>query len=222
MPALNRTKTEAQLEDAIHAHSGDDERVLVLERAKRFKRTWIELAEALVKVREGETFLRWGFGSFDEYVTRELKLKRSTVDKLCASYGFLRANAPKLVRDDSSEYADIARPVPSWQAVDFVARAEERGAAPAEVMDEMKRAVFDEGAPAPALSRKYREVAFPVGDDERRERLLAQIVATGKRLVDLVAEPEAHLPEGVGERVEAVVGEVCEIVEKALRRLASK
>ena len=135
--SFSKTRAEAKLEDAIRAHAGDDERVLVLERAKRFKRTWIELAEALVNVREAETYLRWGYGSFDEYVTRELKLKRGTVDKLCASFGFLRANAPRLVRDEAD---DVVGAVPSWQAVDFVARAEERGAASAEVLDEMKRA----------------------------------------------------------------------------------
>ena len=211
-----RTRTEAELDRAIEAHAEDAERVWVLERARRFKRTWIELAEALVKVREDETYLRWGYGSFDEYVTRELKLKRGTVDKLCASYGFLRANAPKLVRPlgGGQDDDDYARPVPSWQAVDFVARAEERGAAPAEVMDEMKRAAFDEGAPAPALSRRYRDVAFPMDESEKRDRLLAQMVAAGKRLVDLVAEPEAALPNGLGERIEAVVGELCVWVER--------
>src|SRR5215470_1868070 len=206
---VQKSKVEERLEDAIRVHAGDAERVLVLERAKRFKRTWIELAEALVGVRESEMHLKWGYGSFDEYVTRELKLKRGTVDKLCASYGFLRANAPKLVRAPEGDDDDYERPVPSWQAVDFVARAEERGAAPAEVMDEMKRAAFDEGTPAPALSRRYRDVAFPVAEDEKRERLLAQMVAAGKRLVDLVAEPEAALPDGLGERIEAVVGELC-------------
>jgi len=211
---MEKTKGEARLEQAIHAHAADAERVFVLERARRFKRTWIELAQALVEVRERETYLRWGYGSFDEYVTRELRLKRGTVDKLCASYGFLRANAPRLARDDASELGDVAQPVPSWQAVDFVARAEERGAAPAEVLDEMKHAVFDEGAPAPALSRKYREVAFPVGEEERRERLNAQIIAAARRLADLVAEPEARLPRGLGERVEAVVGELCEVLQR--------
>lgn len=203
--AVTKTKAEAQIEDAIRVHAADPERVLVLERAKRFKRTWIELAEALVRVREADAYRGWGYGSFDEYVTRELRLKRGTVDKLCASYGFLRANAPRLLRDAPD---DIVRPVPSWQAVDYVARAEERGAASTEVLGEMKRAVFDEGAPAPLLARRYREVAFPLDDDERRAKLVAQIVAAGRRLAELVAEVD--LPRGLGEKVEAVVGEVVE------------
>jgi len=202
------TKTERIMEAAILAHHGDAERVLVLERAKRFKRTWIELAEVLVRVREKESWSRWDFGSFDEYCARELHLKRGTVDKLCASYGFLRANAPRLLRDDP----DDARPVPSWQAVDYVARAAERGAAPEETIAEMKRAVFDEGAPVPALSRKYREVAFPIEDEERRARLRAQIAAAARRLADLIAEEDSGVPRRTAERLEEVLGELLRTV----------
>jgi hypothetical protein len=202
------TKTERLLEEAMARFAGDAERVAALERARKFKRSWIDLAEVLVRVREHESFLRWGFPSFDEYCTRELRLKRGTVDKLCASYGFLRANAPRLARGEAEDDDDIVHPIPSWQAVDFVARAEERGAADPAVLDEMKRAVFEEGAPMPVLSRKYREVAFPLDAGEKRERVRAQILATGRRLADLVAEPEADLPTPLAQKVELLVGEL--------------
>src|SRR5688572_24139302 len=212
-----RTKTEMLMDDAIQEHADDAERVLVLERAKRFKRTWIELAEVLVKVREGETWLRWGFRSFDDYCGRELRLKRGTVDKLCASYGFLRANAPRLLRDEPD---DVVRPVPSWQAVDFVARAEERGAASEETLDEIKRAAFDEGIPATALSRRFREVAFPVDDGERRERARAALVAAARRMADLVADPDADLPVKLASDVEALMGELLRVLQPAAGRSA--
>jgi hypothetical protein len=208
--ATPRTKTERLMDEDILAHADDPERVLVLERAKRFKRTWIELAEVLVKARETDAWERWGFRSFDDYCARELRLKRGTVDKLCASYGFLRAHAPRLLHDEPD---DVVRPVPSWQAVDFVARAEERGAVDEETLGEMKRAVFDEGAPAPVLSRKYREVAFPIGDDERRTRARGQLLATARRLADLVVDPEAEVPTGLATRVESALAELV----KALR-----
>jgi hypothetical protein len=206
-----RTKTERMLDEAMEAHAGDPERVLVLERAKRFKRTWIELAEVLVKVREGETWLRWGFRSFDDYCGRELRLKRGTVDKLCASYGFLRANAPRLLRDEPD---DVVRPVPSWQAVDFVARAEERGAASEETLDAIKRAAFDEGIPATSLSRRFREVAFPVDDGERRERARAAVVAAARRMADLIADPDAELPVKLASDVEALMGELLRVLQR--------
>ena len=190
------TKTERLLEETMARYAGDAERVAALERARKFKRSWIDLAEILVRVREAESFQRWGFTTFDEYCTRELRLKRQTVDKLCASYGFLRANAPRLARAEPEDEDDIVHPIPSWQAVDFVARAEERGAAEPGVLEEMKRAVFEDGAPMPVLSRKYREVAFPLDDDERRERIRGQILTTGRKLADLVAEPDAALGPG--------------------------
>jgi hypothetical protein len=202
------TKTERLLEEAMARHAGDAERVTALERARKFKRSWIDLAEVLARVRENEAYLRWGFPSFDDYCTRELRLKRATVDKLCASYGFLRANAPRLARGEPEEDDDVVHPIPSWQAVDFVARAEERGAADPDVLDEMKRAVFEEGAPMPVLSRKYREVAFPLEPDEKRERVRGQILQTARKLADLVAEPEADLPRSLAERVEVLVGEL--------------
>lgn len=211
------TKTERILEEAIQAHAGDPERVLLLERTKRFKRTWIELAEVLTRARETEAFQRWGYKSFDDYCMRELHLKRGTVDKLCASYGFLRANAPRLLHEEAD---DVVRPVPSWQAVDFVARAEERGAAPAETIDEMKRAVFDEGAHAPALARKYREVAFPIDDDERRDRMRGQLQAAARRVADLVAEPEAGLPEALVARVQALMDELGDEIARQVARAA--
>jgi hypothetical protein len=210
--AAQVTKTEQVMEAAILAHAGDDERVAALERARRFKRSWIELAEVLVRVREKNAFARWGFASFDDYCAKELHLKRGTVDKLCASYGFLRTNAPRLLRDDDPR--DVPGPIPSWQAVDFARRAEERGAADDDTMAELRHAVFDEGAPLPALSRKYREVAFPVEDDERAERARAQIRATARKLADLCADSAAGLPRKLATQVTELATELATWAEQ--------
>lgn len=200
-----RTKTEVELDDAILRHAGDAERVMALEQAKRFKRSWIDLAESLVRVRDADSFRRWGFDSFEDYCNRELHLKPGTVDKLCASFRFLRTNAPRLLREDKD---DVVQSVPTWQAVDFVVRAEERGAADEDTLDEMKRAVFEEGVPAPALSRRFREVAFPLGEDERRGRSRSQIAHTARRLADMVAENGSGVPRGLAQKLEGVLGEL--------------
>jgi hypothetical protein len=155
--------------------------------------------------RQRDSWQRWGYPSFDDYCARELRLRRGTVDKLCASYGFLAAHAPGLLRGEPD---DVVQKVPSWQAVDFVARAEERGAASEETLSEMRRALLDEGAAMPALSRKYREVAFPIDDDERRARARSQLLSTARRLADLVVDPEADVPTTLATRVESVLGEL--------------
>lgn len=211
------TRTEQALEAAMARFSGDPERVEALDRARRFKRCWIDLAEVLSRVREDQAFTRWGFASFEEYCTGELRLKRSTVDKLCMSYGFLRANAPKLARAERDPDDPAEAPVPSWQAVDFVNRAEQRGAASPAVLTEMKREVFESGTPMPVLSKRYREVAFPVADGDRRDRTRGQIVVTARKLADLVAEPAAELPDGLAERIEHVLGELQKVLGERAR-----
>jgi hypothetical protein len=164
-----------------------------------------------------------GFRELRDYFHKELHLKRGTVDKLCASYGFLRANAPRLVRDrdddgdprDSGDLDDPRHrrpwddaPIPSWEAVQYVAKAEERGAAGAEALAEMKRAAFEEGASVPALAKRFREVAFPVDDEEKKERLRQSILSTARRLADLACEPDAAVPRKLAEQAELLAGEL--------------
>ncbi|MSP93586.1 MAG: hypothetical protein EXR79_17640 [Myxococcales bacterium] len=220
-PMEHATKIERGGAPRDEAVAGDSERARVLARARSFKRSWIDLAEALARVRSSSAFRRWGYESFDDYCTRELSIKKGTADKLCASYGFLRAHAPRLatrgadgddVVDDSGAGSyDDATPlhaVPSWQAVNFAVRAEERGAADDDTMATIKRAVFDEGAPMIVLQRRFREVAFPMEDQEKRDRMRAQIRTAARRLADLVAQPEAALSRALAERVQESLGEL--------------
>lgn len=212
-PESRATKTERMMEAAMAQHAADPERAHALGVAKTFKRSWIELAAVLVRIRERDIWRRWGFEDFDDYCGKELHLRRGTVDKLCASYGFLRANAPRLVRDDGHGRAELVgedAPVPSIEAVQYVAKAEARGAASADTLAEMKRVAFEEGATVPALSKRFKEVAFPVDDEEKQRRLRAQIVATARRLADLVAEEDAGVPRALAEQVEEVAGLVAQ------------
>ncbi len=153
------TKTDREMEDTMLSVADDAERVEVLDKARHFKRSWIELGEALSRVYERESWVQWGFASFEEYCRKELHLKKATVSKLLGSFRFLQAKAPRVLERAQSE---PGAPVPSLQAVDFVARATERGALADEDLEEMERAAFDEGADAPLLSRRFKEVAFPV------------------------------------------------------------
>lgn len=209
-PSAVETKTDRALEDRMLAFAGDSERVDVLARARSFKRSWIELAEALVLVNDRASWQRWGFESFEAYCKGELHLTPSTAAKLLGSFRFLRANAPRVITRAQEQ---PAAPVPSLSAVDFVARATDRGAANKTVLGEIRRAAFDEGLEAPALSRRFREVAFPVSDEESSDRLRRQIAAAARRLAQLVAEPGAQVPRRVASSVEEAVGQLLESLE---------
>jgi hypothetical protein len=209
-PSAVETKTDRALEDRMLAFAGDGERVEVLARARTFKRSWIELAEALSQVYERASWQRWGFESFEAYCKNELHVTPATAAKLLGSFRFLRASAPRVIARAQEE---PAAPVPSLAAVDFVARATDRGAADKGALSEIRRAAFDEGMDGPALSRRFREVAFPVDEGEAGDRLRKQIVSCARRLAQLMAEPGAQVPRKVAASVEEAVGQLLETLE---------
>jgi len=205
------TQTDREMEDQMLAVAGDEERVEVIGIARDFKRSWIELADALTRVRNRELWKKWGFDDFEHYCSKELHIKKTTAAKLVGSYAFLRSSAPRVI--ERSRDSESAAPVPSLEAVSFVARAKERGAADADTMREIRKAAFDEGADRPLLSRRFNAVAFPVDRDERAGRLRKQLATTARRLADLVAEPDIGVPRKVAIAVEEAVGRLLEAID---------
>ncbi len=204
------TKTDRALEDKMLAVAGDPERVAVLQKARAFKRTWIELGEALTSVHNRELWQRWEHESFEAYCRKELHLKAGTVAKLLGSFRFLESAAPMVIERARQE---PSAPVPSMRAVDFVARASERGAADEDTMAEIKRVAFEEGGDAPLLSRRFKNVAFPIDEREQRDKLRSQAIAAARRLAGLIAEPDLPVPHQVAVRVEEALGELLSALE---------
>src|ERR1019366_6717942 len=122
---MHRTKTDAALADAERSHADDPERAELLARARRFKASWIELAEALTAVKRSNAWRNWGYDSFEAYAKGEVKNRQGTADKLPGSYTFLKRRAPGVLERDA-----LREPIPSYQAVDFLRRAEASEDAP--------------------------------------------------------------------------------------------
>ena len=205
------TKTDRAMEDRMIAVAGDPLRSDTLQKARAFKRTWLELAEALTKVQHARSWENWGFPDFDAYCRKELHLRGSTVSKLLGSYSFLEKSAPKVierVRQDPFE-----APIPSLPAVEFVQKATERAAADPETIETIKRVAFDEGVDAPLLAKKFKEIAFPETDRDKREKLRSNIAQTARKLSSLIAEDGSPVPTKLAIRVEEIVGELLESIE---------
>ncbi len=206
------TKTDRQMEDRLLAVAGDPLRADTLQKARAFKRTWLELAEALTKVQAGRSWEQWGFTDFDAYCRKELHLRGSTVAKLLGSFRFLETSAPRVIERARAEGFEQA-PIPSLPAVEFVQRATERAAADPETMETIKRVAFDEGLDAPLLAKKFKELAFPETSADKREKLRAGIAQTARKLSSMIAEEGSPVPKKLAIRVEELVGELLESIE---------
>src|SRR5689334_5351432 len=205
------TKTDRAMEDRMLAVSGDPERADTLAKARAFKRTWLELAEALSRAHEKRLWEKWGFSDFDAYCRKELHLRGSTVAKLLGSYRFLETSAPRVLERARTDRYEA--PIPSLPAVEFVQRATQTGAADEETLRSIHRVAFDEGAEAPLLTRQFGKLAFPQTDRDRREKLRGSIAQAARRLSSLVAEDGAPVPKALAVKLEETIGELLETIE---------
>jgi hypothetical protein len=211
-----RTKTDEALADALEAHADDPERATVIVRARAFKSSWIELAESLTSVKKSGRWKDWGYDSFEAYTKGELHLRQETVDKLTGSFLFLKKRAPDVLERDG-----VQQQIPSYAAIDFLRRAEEK--APREATDAIYKRVIEEGAPVTAVAKQYKDVVFPIESAERKDKDAAAIRNVATRLRELLAETRA-VPRKLASDVGASLEQLLEAVtppEKEKRERAA-
>lgn len=165
----------------------------VVSQARAFKRSWVDMAEALVQVRSRRLHEKWGYETLHGYALEELNIKRTTCDKLTGSYQAIERYAPHVL-----DWDGVAKQVPEMEAVDYFARAvdprpKRDGEPPPEppepaVVDELKQALFEDQASAPSLRRRFGEVLNPRSDDEHRRMLLQRVRSSARRLEGLVTQ----------------------------------
>ena len=207
---MPRTQVDRVLAAAEETHAHDPERAEAIARVRRFKAGWYELGETLTEIQRNEAYRRWSYATFEDYCRKELHLKMETVAKLTGSYGFLRKRAPEVLERDGT-----SGPIPTYQAVDFWRQAEE-SEAPAETVQEIRRRVLDEGVALPRLSRLYREVVFPVDEEEERSKKRTALSQAIDRLVELLA-----VARDAGQVPRDLAAEVEEPLQRLARQLAA-
>jgi hypothetical protein len=205
--------TTDQLEARAHeleAEGADPRRVELLRRARRFKRSWIEMAEALVEVRVTRAYEAWGYPEFYAYCAGELLLKRRTVEKLTGSYNTIKRHAPDVLEGDGE--------VPSFDSVDYFTRALDRAgyndegwedvetAEAPEAIQELRQAVFDESRPVSSLRREFHPILFKKSDDEATREALEKANSYAQRLCRILPDVPGLSKTRVAETAAALDG----------------
>ena len=180
------------LAEALEAEGADELRVHVVRRAREFKRSWVNMAEALVEVRNRESYLDWGYEDFYTYCSLELQIKQATADKLTGSYVALKRHAPSVLKRDG-----LNERIPTCDAVDYFAKAlgksarddvpNERAVAQ-DVVDELREAVFEEGAPVTELRKRFNPVFNPKPEGAEQIDAIRRATAAARRLERMIEE----------------------------------
>ncbi len=202
------TKKLDELARLLEKTGGDPQRLEAVKRAQRFRRSWLDLAEMLCKIRKKRSYQRWGYEDFHTYCAEELTLKKATVDKLTISYSTLERHAPAVLDRDG-----IASTIPSLQSIDYYSRVvdtpandtaeqsdEEEDPRPRrsgklppprvsdEVVSELRSAVFDEGQPVAELRKRFDPVIFPRPKGAEKLAVIQKANAAARKLADLLPD----------------------------------
>jgi hypothetical protein len=231
------------LASLLERTNGDPKRIEAVRRAQNFRRSWIDLAETLNRIRNQNLYEKWGFGDFYDYCQEELTLKKATVDKLTISYNTLERHAPQVLERDG-----VANTIPSYEAIDYfhktigdfdepppaaanddegeeVVSLPRRGRVPLpptpELRREFEQAVFDEGQPVGELRKRFDQQFFPrpAGADDLDT--IRKASAAARKLAALIVEIPG-LPDKQVRRVEAELGKLREALDDMLPEVQEK
>jgi hypothetical protein len=203
---MEQTNVDRSLEALEEQHADDPERATMVRLSRRFKTTWIELGEALTRVKKDGSWKRWGHESFEVYAKNELKLRGDTVEKLTGSFMFLHKRAPEILKRDPIETT-----LPSMMAVDYLRRVEAKAEAdtsiPKEAVEEVRHKILDEGQPMAKVARLYKDTLFPTTEHQKKESARKDIKKVATKLRDLLSETDA-IPKRVSGAIEGALDEL--------------
>jgi hypothetical protein len=207
---MQQTNVDRALAALEEQHADDPDRATALRLTRRFKSSWLELGEALASVKRNKDWERWGYDSFETYTKTELKLRADTVDKLCGGYMFLQKRAPEVLTRDPLE------PLPSFKAIDYLRRVEEKAEEQDSSISEatlvdVRKQILDDKVPVAKVARLYADTLFPVSDEAKRDTNRKALKQTATKLRDLLADSGAvskRLASTVGEALDELLAEL--------------
>lgn len=171
----------------------------------------------LNEVRREGLWREWGYSSFDTYCTKELFIRKQTAEKLTMSYAFMERHEPELVRNEERAPRAL-RPVPSFEVIDVLSRAEAAGRLDEDGWREMREDVLERSTTPAVLNRQLTERygAPPPPEQPPEEERLRKLAALASRLA-AACNAERRVPSAVAERMQRVAEDLAEIVKRTAR-----
>jgi hypothetical protein len=184
-----RTKGELVIERIMQELDPSSARYQILATAKVFKSSWVELGEKLLQVQRGTLFKEWGYDSFEDYCSREVRIKKPTAEKLTLAYRFLEKEEPAML----ARHTEL-KPIPDYRSFDLLRQAREEAHITDQDYAALRRSVIDEERSLPTVRKQFRELtAAAPSDEQQRKGALAAARRLETALQNLPDLPPAFL-----------------------------
>ena len=212
---MNRLKTKSieTIEEKMTGIDTESLRYQILQNAKNFKTSWIDLGQALYSVWKDKLYKDWGFLTFDAYTSKEIGVRKNTALKLLKTYYFLEKEEPHLL---DKGYVDTKDPteVPSYESVDVLRLARKKQLLDESDYKRFKNDVLVKGRDArevkkdlTALLRQREELEPEEARRKKREATIKRLLTTLRSLKTEI-ELTKVLPSDVLKQVKTLIDRI--------------
>jgi len=177
----HKTSSLEKLEAKMADMEKDSLRYHVLESAKNFKTSWVELGRALYSVWKDKSYKEWGFINFDTYSSKEIGIRKQTALKLLRSYYFLEKEEPEYLKQETETAL-----LPTYESVDVLRLAKNKKALDAHDYQNLKKSVFEKGKDVREVKKDLVSLMRQRQELEPEEARVKRKGAQLKRLVSVL------------------------------------
>ncbi|OGX32045.1 MAG: hypothetical protein A2787_03310 [Omnitrophica WOR_2 bacterium RIFCSPHIGHO2_01_FULL_48_9] len=177
----------------------DTLREQLLQYAKDFKTSWVNLGQHLYSVWRDKLYYTWGYEKFEDYTQEELGMQKPLAIKLLKTYFFLEQEEPAYLKE---EFAQTRSPVavPGYEAVNFLRLAKNNKELNKSDYIKFKKDIFENGKDVDLIRKdlvalmKERKVVDPEEERDKRSELTVRKLLNAIRSFQKDAESLKLLP----------------------------
>ena len=158
----------------------------ILEYAKDFKTSWLNLGRHIYSVWQDKLYHAWGYDKFEDYTEKELGITKQISMKLFKAYIFIEEDEPSYLKPSFRDDREPHR-IPDYDAVNVLRLAKNRKELNKDDYQKLRSEVFERGSDASAVRKeltaliKERKQVDP--DEEREQRSQSAIKKAFNALV---------------------------------------
>jgi hypothetical protein len=195
-----KTKSIEKIEQKMENLEKDSLRYQIMQSARNFKTSWVELGQMLYTVWKDKLFKNWGYATIEAYTAHELGIRKQTAMKLLRSYYFLEKEESAYLKEGYLKSVDAAI-LPSYESIDVLRLAKNKKSLDNQDYDFLKKEIFEKGKDfrdvrkdLTALVRLREELEPEEARQNRRLATLKRFLSTLRSLKDEI-EQSKFLPQ---------------------------
>lgn len=179
--STQKTKSIHRLEERMEGLEPGSLRHRVLQSAKGFKSSWIELGQYLYAIYQDKLYRDWGYLTFEAYCAKETGIRQATAVKLLKSYSFLEHEEPEFLKNEVGDRKPDR--IPGFESVNALRLAKANENLPQKSYQELRDAVLEDVKEEADVKKKIRYVLKastpqkPVDEAEKKSQAVKKWIA---------------------------------------------